>query len=75
MARLRQVIEFLNGFRKLTIVVAVILVTTAMLIMGYIDSETYGKIMVASIPAYMAGNVGEHVSKNVKDWIETLKKR
>ena len=75
MSRIKNIIEFLNGFRKLTIIIFAILIATTMLVFHFIDSETYGKIMVAAIPAYMAGNVGEHVSKNIKDWIETLKKR
>jgi len=75
MGRLRKVIEFLNGFRKLTIISLVILISTGLLALGLINGEMFAKIMVGTIPSYMAANVGEHVSKNVKDWIETLKKR
>lgn len=75
MSRIRNIIEFLNGFRKLTIIVLVLIIATAMLVLHFIDSETYGKILVAAVPAYMAGNVGEWAVKGIGDWVKEYKKR
>jgi hypothetical protein len=74
MSKLINFVEFLNGFRKLTIIVAVILITTVLLLFGFIDAETYGKILTASVPAYMAGNVGEWAVKEIGTWAKTIKK-
>jgi hypothetical protein len=74
MAFIKNLVGFLNGFRKLTIIFVVILVSTLMLVLQFIDSQTYGNILVASVPSYMAGNVAEWAVREAKDWIIEYKK-
>lgn len=71
MSRLRDFISFLNGFRKLTICFLVIISATALLLTKYITSDNYTAIMTITVPAYFAGNVGEHLTSVVKDWIKS----
>lgn len=74
MSFFKKAVNFLNGFRKLSIMVAVLVTSTLMLVLQFIDSETYGKILVAAVPSYMAGNVAEWAVREVKDWITEYKK-
>ena len=75
MSKLKKIIAFLDGFRKLTIMGIVVLASIALLLAGYITGEIFAKILVGTIPAYMAANVGEHVTNRVKDLIEMLKRK
>lgn len=75
MSFLKNVIGFLNGFRKLTICIIVILVASVFLITGHMDGAQFTSIITVTIPSYYAGNVGEHATDAFKTWLnEKLKK-
>jgi hypothetical protein len=65
-----KLLGFLNGFRKLTICLIVIFISVAFLISGHIDGKMFTSIMTITIPSYFAGNIGEHLSNTVKDFIK-----
>ena len=74
MSFFRNAMSFLNGFRKLTIILLVLIITTVMLIFGFIDGLAYATILSAAVPSYMAGNVAEWVVREAATWIKEYKK-
>jgi hypothetical protein len=64
-------IAFLNGFRKLTICMVVITLSSAFTISGHISGDHLTTILTITIPAYFAGNVGEHVTESIKEFLNT----
>ena len=47
----------MRGYRKFIAYLVSVLSATSLVVAGFIDSETYQMVMVASIGAYIAGNV------------------
>lgn len=60
---------FLNGFRKLTICMVVIVVAVAFTISGHINGDQLTNVLTVTVPAYFAGNIGEHLTESVKEYI------
>lgn len=63
-------LKFLNGFRKLTICIIAMALATAFLLSGHLTGEQYTSMLTVTIPSYFAGNVGEHLTETVKDWLK-----
>lgn len=61
---------FLNGFRKLTICMIVIVVAVAFRISEHIDGTQLTQVLTVTVPAYFAGNIGEHLTDSVKEYIK-----
>ena len=68
-AFLKNFLNFLNGFRKLFICVIVLLLATTFVITGHLTGGEYAQVLTITVPAYFAGNVGEHLTETVKDWL------
>lgn len=66
---LKHFFNFLNGFRKLFICVTVLLLATIFVITGHITGGEYTQVLIITVPAYFAGNVGEHLTETIKDWL------
>ena len=66
---LRNLLGFLNGFRKLVICVLVLLLATVFLLTGHLDGALYTQVLTVTVPSYFAGNIGEHITNTVKDWL------
>lgn len=75
MARIKNLISFLDGFRKLSVMLLLTFITLALLLADVISADNYTKILIVITPAYFAANVGEHATNRIKEWIQTLKKR
>ena len=75
MSKLKEFISFLNGFRKLSICVLVVTLATVFLITHHITGEIYGKIMTITVPSYFAGNIGEHLTDSIKQWVAKKAKK
>lgn len=71
---LRCLLNFLNGFRKLTICVLTLALATTFLVTGHITGEIYGNVLTITVPAYFAGNIGEHMIDVAKTWIDNKTK-
>lgn len=69
-AWLRNLLSFLNGFRKLVICLIAITLATAFLLSGHLTGDQYTSMLTVTIPAYFAGNVTEHLTTTVKDWLK-----
>ena len=75
MSKLKHIISFLDGFRKLSIMLLIIVITTTLLVLSFINGDIYARILVVAIPSYFASNVGEHATNRIKEWIEVLKRK
>lgn len=64
-----NILEFLNGFRKLSICLLVLILSTIFLVTHHITGEQYTSVLTVTVPAYFAGNIGEHLVDSVKEWI------
>lgn len=65
-----HLLSFLNGFRKLVICVFVLGLATLFLVTGHLDGAMYTNVLTITVPAYFAGNIGEHLTGTVKSWLE-----
>lgn len=64
-------LNFLNGFRKLTICVLVLTIAVALTLSGYIDGSQLTSVLTITVPAYFAGNIGEHLVESVNNFIKS----
>ena len=67
---IKNVLNFLNGFRKLTICLLVIIIAVSLVLSGYIDGKMFTDLVKGVVTAYFAGNVGEHLTNTVKDFVK-----
>jgi hypothetical protein len=65
-----NLLVFLNGFRKLTICLLVVIVTSIFTVLGYITGDNLVTIFNVVVPSYFAGNVGEHITDGIKEFIQ-----
>ena len=63
-------LSFLNGFRKLVICMIVLVLATVFVCTGHITGEQFASIMTVTVPSYFAGNIGEHLTSSVKEWLQ-----
>ena len=68
--KMKKFLGALNGFRKLFICILVVILATAFLISGHLDGKMYTSIMTITVPSYFAGNIGEHLTSSVKDFLK-----
>ena len=68
---LRDFINFLNGFRKLTICVVVLVLAAVFLISGHINGDQFASVLTITVPSYFAGNIGEHLTETAKQWLQS----
>lgn len=61
---------FLNGFRKLFVCMVVVTISVIFTITGHLTGDQITKVLTITVPAYFAGNVGEHITNSVKEYIE-----
>lgn len=66
----RHILSFLNGFRKLVICLITLTLATVALYVGFIDGPTYGSVLTVTVPSYFAGNIGEHLTSSVAQWLK-----
>jgi len=67
---LKDFLQFLNGFRKLSFMV--VLLTTGIVFrsLGLINGSEFVDLLKASTVAFMATNGIEHLSKSVIEWVK-----
>lgn len=65
-----NLLTFLNGFRKLTICLLVVVISSIFTTLGYLTGDNLVSILNAVIPSYFAGNVGEHITEGIKEFIQ-----
>ena len=73
MSKIKEMINFLSGFRKFTMAIIFILVSLALLAMKFITGSEFISTTRDVVVAFMATNVGEHIIGAVKEWIKKKK--
>lgn len=62
-------LNWIIGFRKLTLAAAFITVATILMIMGYINGDAWVTACRDTVVAFMSTNIGEHIIGVTKEWI------
>lgn len=73
MARLKQIINFLNGFRKFTIMFLLIVIGVTFRITDFVSGQEFVDLLKGTAVAFMAGNGLEHMTKATIEWIKNKK--
>ena len=68
--RMKNLIRFLNGFRKFTIMIALICVAVIFRVMNYINGQQMVDLLSATGVAFMGTNAVEHMTKAVIEWVK-----
>lgn len=66
---MKNFLGFLNGFRKLFICIVVVILSTVFLVTKDITGAEWVSVMTVTVPSYFAGNIGEHLTNTVKDFL------
>lgn len=67
---LKHLIQFLNGFRKFSIMVLLIVVGVIFRVTDFISGAEFVDLLKATTVAFMATNGIEHMSKSVIEWVK-----
>lgn len=70
---MKKFLNGLNGFRKWSMGIIFILVSTGLLLSNYIPPDDWLQHVSAVIIAFMSTNIGERVIEAVKDWGKSKK--
>ena len=63
-------LQFLNGFRKLSVMILLLITAIVFTISGHISGDGFVKLMSSTTVAYMAFNGIEHMSKAVVEFVK-----
>ena len=63
-------INFLNGFRKMSVMFLVICVASTFRVLGYIAGQEFVDIITPVAVAFMSVNGIEHMTKTISAWMQ-----
>lgn len=66
----RDVVNFLNGFRKFTIMFFLIALSIGFRLSGHLSGSEVVELLRYTVVAFMATNGIEHISKAVMAWVK-----
>ena len=66
-------LNWLIGFRKFTVVILAMILSTVFLLTKHIPGSDYAKTLAAIVTAFCASNIGEYLVTTAKEWVKTLK--
>lgn len=66
-----QVLQFLNGFRKWTVMAAVLAVGVIFRIVGFVSGAEFVELLSTTAVAFFGTNAAEHLIKTVGQWIKS----
>ena len=67
---MKNLIQFINGFRKWSIMMTLITVGVVFRVAGYLSGGEMVDLLQATAVAFMATNGIEHMSKSVIEWVK-----
>jgi len=70
---LKDIIQFINGFRKWSIMATLITVGVTFRVLGFLTGQEMVELLRYTAVAFMAGNSLEHMSKAVIEWVKKKK--
>lgn len=68
---LNNVIQFLNGFRKFSVMVLLMLIGVGFRISGHISGQEFVELLRYTVVAFMGTNALEHMSNAVVEWVKS----
>lgn len=68
--RAKNILNFLNGFRKFTIMAALIIIGVTFRLTGHLTGMEMVELLRYTAVAFMTANTVEHIAGAVKDWIQ-----
>lgn len=69
-AKLKDFIQFLNGFRKFTVMMILVVIGVTFRLSGYLSGAEMVDLLRYSAVAFMSANSIEHMIKGVKEWVK-----
>lgn len=69
--KLREFLEFLNGFRKFTMMAAILAVAIVFRVFGFVDGAEWVDLIKVTGVAFFGTNAAEHMTNTVKEWLKT----
>jgi len=72
MSCLKRTIDFINGFRKWTVMILVLLVAVVFRIVDYVDGAQFVDLLKGTVIAFFTANVGEHVVNVIKEKFKSM---
>lgn len=67
---IKDVISFLNGFRKWSVTVMMIVIGTTLLVKTYLTGDQYVKLMLGIVTVFLGVNGLEHCMSTVNKWLD-----
>lgn len=67
-------LQFLNGFRKWSVAILAMLISTGLVLFDFISGDNYATIISTVIPAFMGANLLEHGKEALMAWLERKSK-
>jgi len=67
---LKDVISFINGFRKFTVMVLLLVTGISFRVTDFITGSEFVELLRYTTVAYMGTNALEHMSKAVVEWVK-----
>ena len=68
--RLKNIVSFLNGFRKFTVMLILIIIGVTFRLTGYLSGMEMVELLKNIGVAFMATNGIEHMAKSVIEWVK-----
>ena len=66
-------LQFLNGFRKFSVIVGFMIVMVAMRLTNYTNGAEFAENLQLAVVAYMGANISEHIIDVTKQWLNSKK--
>lgn len=70
MSLMYKIINFLNGFRKFTVMFMLIVIGTIFLVTKHLNGAEFVELLKYTAIAYMGSNGLEHMTNAVKDFLK-----
>lgn len=69
---IKDIISFINGFRKWSVTVMIIVIGTTLLVKSHLTGDQYVKLVLGTVTVFLGINGVEHCMATVNKWL-TLK--
>lgn len=68
--RAKNILSFLNGFRKFTVMCILIIIGVTFRLTGHLAGDEMVNLLSGAAVAFMSANGVEHVGKVVMEWLK-----
>jgi len=68
--KIQEIISFLNGFRKFTVMMLLIIIGVTFKLTGQLSGAEFVDLLRYTTVAFMSANGVEHIMNGVKEWLK-----